>query len=217
MALEVQAEGQGVAPSVMRGSRVSIRDILGQYRRANITRLVALRGDLPSGLARPASSATPAAGGLHSRAIRRQFPHRSGCYPEYHPQARSVQEDLQNFKRKIDAGASAHLANTSSTQMPTSRSWTNAKPSVSTCRSRPASPINRFATGAFLGRLRCRDPALDPAQLEGFGDDVASIRSFGLDVVTALCDRLLRGGAPGLHFYTLNQAGPTTTWRRLGL
>ena len=80
-------------------------------------------------------------------------------------------------------------------------------------------PINRFSQLArFSDACGAEIPRWIRRKLEGYGDDSASIRSFGLDVVTQLCDQLLRGGAPGLHFYTLNQAGPTTTiWQRLGL
>ena len=80
-------------------------------------------------------------------------------------------------------------------------------------------PINKFSQLArFSDACGAEIPRWMRRKLEGFGDDGASIRSFGLDVVTQLCDRLLRGGAPGLHFYTLNQAGLTSTiWQRLGL
>lgn len=223
VALEVQAEGQNVAPhlSCVASTRVSIRDILEQYRRANIKRLVALRGDLPSGLAEAGEFRYASELVAFIRAqFGDSFHIEVAAYPEYHPQARSAQEDLQNFKRKIDAGADGAIT----------QYFFNADAYfafVDECEAIGIDvpitpgimPIGRFSQLArFSDACGAEIPRWIRRKLEGFGDDVASIRSFGLDVVTALCDRLLRGGAPGLHFYTLNQAGPTTTvWQRLGL
>lgn len=223
VALEVQAEGQNVAPhlSCVASTRTSIRHILEQYRSANITRLVALRGDLPSGLAEAGEFRYASELVAFIRAeFGDSFHIEVAAYPEYHPQARSVQEDLQNFKRKIDAGADGAIT----------QYFFNADAYfafVDECEAIGIDvpitpgimPISRFSQLArFSDACGAEIPRWVRRKLEGFGDDVASIRSFGLDVVTALCDRLLRGGAPGLHFYTLNQAGPTTTvWQRLGL
>lgn len=142
------------------------------------------------------------------------------AYPEYHPQARSAQDDLANFKRKVEAGANGAI-----TQYFFNPDAYFAF--VEECEAMNIDipitpgimPISRFSQLArFSDACGAEIPRWIRRKLEGFGDDVASIRSFGLDVVTALCDRLLRGGAPGLHFYTLNQAGPTSTvWQRLGL
>ncbi len=223
VALEVQREGQQVAPhlSCVASTRDSIRQILEQYRAAGIRRLVALRGDLPSGLAetgefRYASELVAFVRDTFGDSFHIEV----AAYPEYHPQARSAQEDLRNFKRKVDAGADGAIT----------QYFFNADAYfafVDECEAMGIDvpiipgimPISRFSQLArFSDACGAEIPRWIRRRLEGFGDDIASIRSFGLDVVTALCDRLLRGGAPGLHFYTLNQAGPTTTlWQRLGL
>ena len=223
VALEIQAEGQQVAPhiSCVASTGASVREILERYRAAGIRRIVALRGDLPSGMAD--------AGEFRYAAelvafIRKEFGAafhiEVAAYPEYHPQARSAQGDLMSFKRKVEAGADAAIT----------QYFYNADAYfafVEECEALGLAvpivpgimPISRFTQLArFSDACGAEIPRWVRRKLEGFGDDAASIRSFGLDVVTSLCDRLLRGGAPGLHFYTLNQAGPTTTiWQRLGL
>ncbi len=223
MALEIKAEGYEVAPhlSCVASTRQSIHDILECYRQAGISRLVALRGDLPSGMAE--------AGEFRYAAelvafIRQEFGDtfhiEVACYPEYHPQARSAQHDLDNFKRKVDAGADSAIT----------QYFFNADAYfafVDECEAAGISipivpgimPIGRFSQLArFSDACGAEIPRWVRRKLESFGDDTASVRSFGLDVATALCDRLLQAGAPGLHFYTLNQAGLTSTiWQRLGL
>jgi methylenetetrahydrofolate reductase (NADPH) len=223
VAQEIQAEGQQVAPhlSCVASTQVSLREILEQYRTCGITRIVALRGDMPSGIAE--------AGELRYANelvafIRKEFGSAFhidvAAYPEYHPQARNAREDLLNFRRKVEAGADAAIT----------QYFYNADAYfafVDECQALGIQvpivpgimPINRFSQLArFSDACGAEIPRWIRNKLEGFGDDLPSIRSFGLDVVTALCDRLLRGGAPGLHFYTLNQAGPTSTiWQRLGL
>ena len=142
------------------------------------------------------------------------------AYPEFHPQARNAEEDLKNFKRKVDAGASSAI-----TQyfFNPDAYWHF----VDACAARglaipvvpgimPIASSNRLAR--FSDACGAEIPRWIRRKLESFGDDTASVRAFGLDVVTDLCARLLEGGAPGLHFYTLNSAGLTTTiWQRLGL
>ncbi|MBM3508447.1 MAG: methylenetetrahydrofolate reductase [NAD(P)H], partial [Alphaproteobacteria bacterium] len=141
-------------------------------------------------------------------------------YPEYHPQAKTALDDIANFKRKADAGADASIT----------QYFFNADcyfHFVDQCAAMGVAipivpgimPIARFAQLArFSDACGAEIPRWIRRKLEAFGDDAASVRAFGLDVVTALCERLLQGGAPGLHFYTLNQAGPCTTiWQRLGL
>jgi methylenetetrahydrofolate reductase (NADPH) len=221
--LEIQAEGQQVAPhlSCVASTRESIRDMLRHYLAAGVRRVVALRGDMPSGMAdagefRYASDLVAFIRAEFGDALHIDV----AAYPEYHPQARTAQEDLRNFKRKIEAGANGAI-----TQYFYSPDAYFAF--VEECEAAGIGvpivpgimPIGRFAQLArFSDACGAEIPRWIRRKLEGFGDDSASIRSFGLDVVTNLCDRLLRGGAPGLHFYTLNQAGPTTTiWQRLGL
>jgi methylenetetrahydrofolate reductase (NADPH) len=221
--LEIQAEGQQAAPHVscIASTKASVREMLQRYRQAGIGRVVALRGDMPSGMVEAGEFRY--ANELVAF-IRQEFDHafhiEVAAYPEYHPQARTAQEDLTNFKRKIEAGANsaitqyffnpdAYFAFVEECQAADIR--VPIVPGVM--------PINRFSQLArFSDACGAEIPRWIRRKLEGYGDDSASIRSFGLDVVTQLCDQLLRGGAPGLHFYTLNQAGPTTTiWQRLGL
>jgi methylenetetrahydrofolate reductase (NADPH) len=202
-------------------TRESIRDTLRHYLAAGVRRIVALRGDMPSGMAdagefRYASDLVAFIRAEFGDALHIDV----AAYPEYHPQARSAQEDLRNFKRKIEAGANGAI-----TQYFYSPDAYFAF--LEECEAAGIGvpivpgimPIGRFAQLArFSDACGAEIPRWIRRKLEGFGDDTASIRSFGLDVVTNLCDRLLRGGAPGLHFYTLNQAGLTTTiWQRLGL
>jgi methylenetetrahydrofolate reductase (NADPH) len=223
VALEIQSEGHQAAPhmSCVASTRASAREILDQYRQAGIRRIVALRGDLPSGMVETGEFRF--ANELVAY-IRKEFGStfkiEVAAYPEYHPQARTAQDDLLHFKRKVEAGADAAI-----TQYFFNPDAYFAF--VDECEAAGIDipivpgimPINRFSQLArFSDACGAEIPRWIRRKLEGYGDDSASIRSFGLDVVTALCDRLLRGGAPGLHFYTLNQAGACTTiWQRLGL
>jgi methylenetetrahydrofolate reductase (NADPH) len=220
--LEMQAEGHQAAPhlSCIGSTRENLRAILAQYKAAGIRRIVALRGDLPSGMA---------VAGEFSYAnelvefIRQEtgdwFQIEVAAYPEVHPQARSAATDLENFKRKVDAGADAAI-----TQF-----FYNAdaydyfveaaqKMGVDIPIVPGIMPIASYSNLArFAGNCGAEIPRWLAKRLESHGDDVESIRAFGLDVVTALCERLLKNGAPGLHFYTLNQAALTTEiCRRLG-
>ncbi|MSQ58923.1 MAG: methylenetetrahydrofolate reductase [NAD(P)H] [Betaproteobacteria bacterium] len=221
--LEINSEGLEVAPhmSCVGSSKAKVREIVDHYREAGIRRVVALRGDLPSGMVeagefRYAIDLVAFLRESYSEDIHIEV----AAYPEYHPQARSAQEDLLNFKRKVDAGA-----NTAITQYFYNPDAYFAF--ADECQAMGISipiipgimPITRFSQLArFSDACGAEIPRWIRRKLEGYGDDLDSIRSFGLDVVTDLCDRLLQGGAPGLHFYTLNQAGPASTiWQRLGL
>jgi methylenetetrahydrofolate reductase (NADPH) len=221
--LEIRAEGHEAAPhiSCIASTRDSIREVIRQYRAHGIKRIVALRGDLPSGLAvsgefRYASELV--------RFIREEtgeaFHIEVAAYPEYHPQARRAQADLAAFKAKIDAGANSAIT----------QYFYNADAyfhfveevealGVDVAIVPGIMPILNFTQLArFSDACGAEIPRWMRLKFEGFGDDSASVRAFGLDVVTELCDRLLARGAPGLHFYTLNQAGLTSTiWQRLGL
>jgi methylenetetrahydrofolate reductase (NADPH) len=221
--LEIQGEGLPAAPhlSCIGSTRENIRAILQRYQDAGIRRIVALRGDLPSGMAAPGEFRY--ANELVAF-IREQtgdwFHIEVAAYPEYHPQARSPQDDLRNFKRKVDAGATSAItqyfynADAYDHFVDQARASGVAIPIVPGIM-----PIANFSKIArFSDACGAEIPRWIRRKFESFGDDAAAVRSFGLDVVTAICDRLLAGGAPGLHFYTLNQAGLTTTiWQRLGL
>ena len=221
--LEIQAEGLPAAPhlSCIGSTRENIRAVLGRYQAAGIRRIVAQRGDLPSGMAdagefRYASELVAfiraeTGDGFHIEVA---------AYPEYHPQAKSPRDDLLNFKRKVDAGADSAItqyffnADAYAHFVEDVQALGVAVPIVPGIM-----PIANFSKIArFSDACGAEIPRWMRRKFESFGDDSASVRAFGLDVVTALCDRLLANGAPGLHFYTLNQAGLTSTiWQRLGL
>ena len=221
--LDIRAQGHAAAPhiSCIASTTASVREMLQRYQDSGIRHLVALRGDLPSGLA--AAGEFRYANELVAF-IRKEFGDHFvievAAYPEYHPQARNVQEDLANFKRKVEAGANSAI--TQYFYNPASYYHF-----VEQCEAMGLRipivpgimPIGRFSQLArFSDACGAEIPRWIRRKLEGYGDDTASIRAFGLDVVTALCDELLKNGAPGLHFYTLNQAGLTTAiWQRLGL
>jgi methylenetetrahydrofolate reductase (NADPH) len=221
--LEIQGEGLPAAPhlSCIGSTGENIRAILRRYREAGIRRIIALRGDLPSGVGDPGEFRY--ANELVAF-IRKEtgdwFHVEVAAYPEYHPQARSPREDLLAFKRKVEAGASAAItqyfynADAYDHFVDQAQALGVAIPIVPGIM-----PIANFSKIArFSDACGAEIPRWMRRKFESFGDDAASVRSFGLDVVTALCDRLLSGGAPGLHFYTLNQAGLSTTiWQRLGL
>lgn len=221
--LEIQAAGSAAAPhlSCIGSTQESIQETLDTYKAQGIRHIVALRGDLPSGMADP--GAFRYANELVAF-IRQQtgdwFQIEVAAYPEIHPQAKNAQDDLANFKRKVDAGANAGIT----------QYFYNADAYfrfVDDCREMNVTlpivpgimPITNCAQLLrFSDACGAEIPRWVRKRLEAYGDDLDSIRAFGLDVVTDLCDRLLEGGAPGLHFYTLNQAGPSSTiWQRLGL
>ena len=221
--LEIQGEGLPAAPhlSCIGSTRENIRAILQRYQDAGIRRIVALRGDLPSGMAAPGEFRY--ANELVAF-IREQtgdwFHIEVAAYPEYHPQARSPQDDLRNFRRKVDAGATSAITQYFYNADAYDHFVDQARASGVTIPIVPGiMPIANFSKIArFSDACGAEIPRWIRRKFESFGDDAAAVRSFGLDVVTAICDRLLAGGAPGLHFYTLNQAGLTTTiWQRLGL
>lgn len=221
--LEIQAEGHVVAPhlSCIGSTRQNIRMILEKYHQAGISHIVALRGDLPSGMAQ--------AGEFRYASelvafIRQEFGSSFhidvAAYPEYHPQARSAQADFENFKHKIETGANSAIT----------QYFYNADAYyhfVESCELAGLNipivpgimPINKFSQLVrFSDTCGAEIPRWIRKKLEGYSDDSASIQAFGLDVVTDLCEQLLKAGAPGLHFYTLNSANLTSLiWQRLNL
>ena len=221
--LEIQAEGLPAAPhlSCIGATRENIRAVLDRYQAAGIRRIVALRGDLPSGMADAGEFRYANELVAFIRAETGDWFHiEVAAYPEYHPQAKSPRDDLLNFKRKVDAGADSAItqyffnADAYAHFVEEVQALGVAVPIVPGIM-----PIANFSKIArFSDACGAEIPRWMRRKFESFGDDSASVRAFGLDVVTALCDRLLANGAPGLHFYTLNQAGLTSTiWQRLGL
>jgi methylenetetrahydrofolate reductase (NADPH) len=221
----LRAEQINTAPhlSCIGASKAEIDSILQRYIEQGINRLVALRGDLPSGAG---------AGELHDfsyanelvRHIRQtsgdHFHIEVAAYPEFHPQAKSPSKDLDHFFNKVRAGANAAI--TQYFYNPDAYfSFIDACESAGL--SIPIVPgimpiTNHGQLVRFSDACGAEIPRWIRRRLEEYGDDLDSIRAFGLDVVTALCERLLAQGAPGLHFYTMNQAGPTAElWRRLKL
>lgn len=219
--LDIMREGVPGAPhlSCVGSTREGIRAILDEYRSYNIRRLVALRGDLPSGMGdigefRYANELVE-----FIRAETGDWFHiEVAAYPEMHPQARSYQADVQNFVRKVQAGANSAIT----------QYFFNADAyfhfldevqalGVSIPIVPGIMPITNYTQLVRFSEACGADiPRWIKSRLQSFGDDSASIRSFGLDVVAAMCERLLQGGAPGLHFYTLNQAHATKAlWQRL--
>ena len=219
--LEMRKEGLQAAPhlSCVGGSQAAIRAILQQYRDNDIRKLVALRGDLPSGYG---------LGGAFRYAsdlvefIRKEtgdwFWIDVAAYPEMHPQARSPQEDLQNFNRKVKAGANAAIT----------QYFYNAdayfqfveqagKLGIDVPIIAGVMPITNYTQlMRFSDMCGAEIPRWIRLKLAGYADDTASIKAFGLDVVSDLCEQLLVGGAPGLHFYSMNQAEAVTQiWQRL--
>ncbi len=209
--------GEGVAAashlSCVGATQAAIRQHLAALRAMGVRRLVALRGDLPSGYG--------SGGEFHHASdlvafIRAEtgdaFHIEVAAYPEIHPQAKSAEADLQAFAAKVRAGASSAItqyffnADAYFRFVDDLQRLDVAVPVVPGIMPITSSTqLMRFsdASGAEIPRwIRLR--------LQGFGDDTASIKSFGLDVITGLCDQLRTAGAPGLHFYTMNQAAATT-------
>ena len=214
--LEIQAEGYEAAPhlSCISSSKQEIRELLARYRQNDIRHLVALRGDIPSG---EASAGDFKYANELVAFIRQEagdwFQIEVAAYPEFHPESSSPTADLNNFKRKVDAGANSAIT----------QYFYNADAYfhfVEQCATRQIDipivpgimPIYNFTQLArFSGVCGADIPRWLRLRLQDYGDDLASLRAFGTDVVTELCERLIAGGAPGLHFYTLNQANTIST------
>jgi methylenetetrahydrofolate reductase (NADPH) len=221
--LEIIAAGHQAAPhlSCVASTRNDTLEQLERYKAAGIRHLVALRGDLPSGIA--ASGEFRYASELVAfirEATGDWFRIEVACYPEYHPQTRNAADEVKNFKKKVDAGADAAItqyfynADAYFRFVDESRAAGIGVPIVPGIM-----PIGNYSQLArFSDACGAEIPRWMRFKLEGYRDDSASIRAFGLDVVTSLCEKLLAAGAPGLHFYTLNQAALSAEiWRRLGL
>jgi methylenetetrahydrofolate reductase (NADPH) len=218
-------KGIATAPhlSCIGSDRQEVMEILDRYRQQGIQRIVALRGDLPSGAGLGSLGEFNYANELVAfirSEFGDQFTIEVAAYPEFHPQAPSPKRDLDNFQRKVAAGADGAIT----------QYFYNADAYfrfLEDCARREIDipivpgvmPITNFIQLArFSDACGAEIPRWLRKRLEGFGDDLESIRSYGVDVTTALCEQLLAGGAPGLHFYTMNQAGPTLKiWHNLGL
>jgi len=218
---EIQGSGTAAAPhlSCVGSTKDSIRGLLKRYQDADISRIVALRGDMPSGMRD--------AGELHYANelvtfIRQEtgdhFHIEVAAYPEFHPQATSAQADLNHFNDKVKAGANGALTQYFYNADAYFRFLEDAQALDINVPIIPGiMPITNYKNLArFSDACGAEIPRWIRQRLEGFGDDLESVRAFGLDVVSELCQTLLDGGAPGLHFYTMNQSGPTLAlWNNL--
>jgi methylenetetrahydrofolate reductase (NADPH) len=221
--LEIMQAGHEAAPhiSCVASTKKDIADQLERYKAAGIRHLVALRGDLPSGIA--ASGEFRYASDLVAfirEATGDWFRIEVACYPEYHPQTRNAADEVKNFKKKVDAGADAAITQYFYNADAYFRFVDEARAAGITVPIVPGvMPIANYAQLArFSDACGAEIPRWMRVKLESYRDDTASIRAFGLDVVTALCAKLVAAGAPGLHFYTLNQATLSAEiWKRLGL
>ena len=218
--LEIQREGHKAAPhlSCIGRSRTELREIITEYKSHGIRHIVALRGDLPSGFGGLSGEFSHASELIEFiRAETGDWFHiEAAAYPEMHPQARSPQDDLQNFIRKIKAGANSAITQYFYNADAYFRFVDEVKKAgVDAPVVAGIMPITNYTQlMRFSDMCGAEIPRWIRLKLASFGDDSASIRAFGLDVVTQMCDRLIAGGAPGLHFYTLNQAAPTIAiWR----
>ena len=212
---EIAAEGCTAAPhlSCIGSTRASIREILGEYKAIGIKRIVALRGDLPSGMAETGEFRYANELVEFIRAETGDwFSIEVAAYPEWHPQAKSTKDDLDAFARKVGAGANSAITQYFYNPdayfhfVDEARALGVEVPIVPGIM-----PIAGFTKLArFSDACGAEIPRWMRKKFEGFGDDADSIRAFGLDVVSELCERLLKGGAPGLHFYSMNQSVLTT-------
>ena len=220
---EIASEGFDAAPhlSCIGSTRESIREILAEFKTAGIRRIVALRGDLPSGMAEAGEFRYANELVEFIRAeTGDQFSLEVAAYPEWHPQARSPKDDLDAFARKVKAGANSAItqyfynADAYFHFVDEARALGVDIPIVPGIM-----PIVGFTKLARFSDACGADlPRWMRKKFESFGDDSDSIRAFGLDLVTDLCSRLLAGGAPGLHFYSMNQSVMTLDiCKRLGL
>ncbi|BES72738.1 methylenetetrahydrofolate reductase [NAD(P)H] [Marinobacter nanhaiticus D15-8W] len=221
--LSLHEQGISTAPhlSCVGGTRESIAELLDLYKENGINRIVALRGDLPSGMG--------SAGELrYANELVSFIREHSGdtfnievaAYPEFHPQARTAEEDLKNFARKIEAGANSAITqyffNADSyfyfiDRLETMGITIPVVPGIMPI-------VNYSSLVRFSDMCGAEIPRWIRKQLDAYGDDSESIRKFGEEMITRMCEKLLEAGAPGLHFYTLNQANASLNiWNNLGL
>ena len=208
---DIAALGHEAAPhlSCVGSTAESIAEILDTYRAQGIRRLVALRGDLPSG--------TATAGEFRYAADLIEFIRKTqgadwfievAAYPEYHPQQRYAKRDIEHFAAKVQAGADSAITQFFFNPDAYFHFVDEVRALGVTVPIVPGiMPIHNYAKIAqFAARDGIAIPRWVALKMEGYLDDAASIRAFGIEVVARLCERLMAGGAPGIHFYTLNQS-----------
>ena len=217
----LEKAGVPVAPhiSCMASDRQMLQRLIESYKQAGVERLVVLRGDRPEGVS--GSGPFQYASDL-VRFVQELFPNEFhievACYPEFHPESASPETEFKYFKEKVDAGADGattqYFYNTDCYFQFVDDCHRNG---IDVPITPGVMPITNYdSLVRFSAMCGTEIPRWMRRRLEAYGDDIASIREFGLDVVTKLCERLLIGGAPGLHIYTLNRANATMRlWRRL--
>lgn len=220
---DIAAAGFEAAPhlSCVGATRAGLAETLATYRSQGIRRIVALRGDLPSGTAVAGEFRYAAELVRTIRETQGQDWHiEVAAYPEYHPEQRYARKDVQHFAEKMAAGANSAITQFFFNPDAYFHFVDEVRALGVTAPIVPGiMPFHNFARVAqFAARDGIEIPRWVMLKMEGYLDDAASIRAFGLDVVTRLCERLVAGGAPGLHFYALNQSGLVLEiGRRLGL
>jgi len=212
--VEIARSGVDAAPhlSCIGASRVGLAGILDTYRHHGISHIVALRGDMPSGMVEMGEFryAADLVGFIREHSGD-AFRIEVAAYPEYHPQSRSPKQDLDAFVKKVQAGADAAISQYFFNADAYFRFVDEARNAGVTIPITPGiMPITNFVQLIrFSEMCGAEVPRWIARRLESYGDDRESIRAFGVEVVAAMCERLIAGGAPGLHFYTLNSAMPT--------
>jgi|TARA_B110000908_G_scaffold23303_1_gene26558 methylenetetrahydrofolate reductase (NADPH) len=213
---EIQDEGYQAAPhiSCISSSKAEIVELLKAYQEKDIKRLVVLRGDVPSGEV----STGDFKYAVDLVAFIRQetgdwFHIEVAAYPEFHPEARSAADDIDNLKRKVDAGADSAITQyfyNVDAYFQFLESCYKAGIRVPIVPG--IMPIYNYTQLArFSGICGAEIPRWLRLRLEAYGDDLTSLRAFGTDVMSELCEKLLLAGVPNFHFYTLNQAATITT------
>lgn len=220
---EIQQKGYAAAPhlSCIGSTRESIRALLNSYIEIGVNRIVALRGDMPSGMRETGEFryANELVDFIRSE-TGDHFHIEVAAYPETHPQAPNAQKDLENFARKVKAGANAAITQYFFNTDAYFRFVDDCeKLDVDLPIVPGIMPITNYSNlKRFSDMCGAEIPRWITKRLDGYGDDRDSIVAFGEEVVTEMCQTLLDNGAPGLHFYSMNQAGPTTRlWQNLGL
>ncbi|UOO78061.1 methylenetetrahydrofolate reductase [NAD(P)H] [Neisseria sp. Dent CA1/247] len=220
---DILSEGIAAAPHLpcVGMHAQEIIDLLNEYKALGVRHIVALRGDIPSGMGAGSDGLRYANElvSLIKTEFNNDFHIEVAAYPEYHPQSRSAEDDINNFVRKVKAGADSAIT----------QYFYNADAYfrfVDDVRGRGVDipiipgimPIASFSKlSRFSDTCGAEIPRWLRLKLQSYADDTASIKALALDVVTEMCERLLREGAPSLHFYTLNQAGLVSTiCQRLG-
>lgn len=213
--LDIKAQGSDVAPHLSFGGdgEEAVLDLLNTYKDAGVKRIVALRGDLPSGMGATRLVYANELVEFIRTHTGEHFELEVAAYPEIHPESESYDSDIDFLKKKLDAGANSAI--TQYFYNADAYFWFMErcqKAGIDKPIYPGIMPITNYANLARFSRnCGAEIPQWLARQLESFGEDAASMQAFSTDIVTKLCQTLLDGGAPGIHFYTMNQVEPTAT------